>query len=492
MNGTKFADDISNEGELSEEEMISDEDVSDEEEAISDEGDISMDDDNPDIDHQDESEPERQPEYREEGEPHDDDDDGPRLPLLKTVRQELCWKHDYNEFMMSMLMKIFTLEELKKYLDASDTDRPLTIRTNTLKTRRKELAQELINLSVNVDPIEWSKEGLIVYDSPVPIGATATYLAGHYILQGAGSFLPVMALQPQPNERILDLSAAPGGKTTHIAQLMKNTGVIFANDISKERCRAVSANCHRLGVINTVICHRDGRTFPKIMTGFDRVLLDAPCTGTGVACKDPSVKTNRDLKDVQRCSHLQKELLLAAIDCCNPKSDKGGYIVYSTCSILVEENEAVIDYALKRRHVKLVDTGLEFGRAGFKNFVQHRFHPSMTLTKRFYPHTHNTDGFFVAKLKKISDLEKEPQEKVTKLPKSENKKSKPEKKAKKSAVKATKTPSPSKKTKKVNKKNSMKGDNSKISVTRKSIKPKVKKSKKPNGKKPHSGKKSRK
>ena len=342
-----------------------------------------------------------------EVEDQDEENEGDRAPLtkkdkLKQIRQELCWKHDYNDFMMGMLMKLFSLEELKKYLEASDTERPVTIRTNTLKTRRKDLAQELINLGINVDPVEWSKEGLIVYDSPVPIGATATYLAGHYILQGAGSLLPVMALQAQPGERILDLSAAPGGKTTHIAQMMKNTGVIFANDISKERCRAVSANCHRLGVINTVICHKDGRTFPKAMTGFDRVLLDAPCTGTGVAIKDPSVKTSKDLKDVKRCNHLQKELLLAAIDCCNHKSEKGGYIVYSTCSILVEENEAVIEYALKRRHVKIVDTGLEFGRAGFKKFVQHRFHPSMTLTKRFYPHAHNTDGFFVAKLKKLS------------------------------------------------------------------------------------------
>lgn len=318
------------------------------------------------------------------------------------IMQELCWKHDYNKFMMSLLYQLFNLEELKKYLEASDTDRPLTVRTNTLKTRRKELAQDLINLGVNVDPIEWSKEGLIVYDSPVPIGATATYLAGHYILQGAGSFLPVMALQPQPNERILDLSAAPGGKTTHIAQLMRNTGVIFANDISKDRCRAVSANCHRLGIINTVISCKDGRTFPQVMTGFDRVLIDAPCTGTGVANKDPSIKASKTFKDVKRCTHLQKELLLAAIDCCNSKSDSGGVIVYSTCSVLVEENEAVIQYALLRRDVKLVDTGLEFGRSGFKKYQRYRFHPSMTLTKRFYPHTHNTDGFFVAKLQKLS------------------------------------------------------------------------------------------
>jgi len=346
--------------------------------------------------------------------PQEESEHGPvsRKDKLQRIRQELCWKHDYNSFMMGLLMKIFPLEELKKYLESSDTDRPVTIRTNTLKTRRKELAQDLINLGVNVDPIEWSKEGLIVYDSPVPIGATSTYLAGHYILQGAGSFLPVMALQPQPNERILDLSAAPGGKTTHIAQLMKNTGVIFANDISKERCRAVSANCHRLGVINTVISHKDGRTFPKALKGFDRVLLDAPCTGTGVACKDPSVKANKDLKDVKRCSHLQKELLLAAIDCCDAKSEKGGIIVYSTCSILVEENEAVVNYALKRRNVKLVETGLEFGRPGFKNFCQFHFHPNMTLARRFYPHAHNTDGFFVAKLKKISDQVLEPPAKI--------------------------------------------------------------------------------
>lgn len=332
----------------------------------------------------------------------------------KQTRQELCWKHDYNDFMMGLLMKLFSLEELKKYLESSDTERPVTVRTNTLKTRRKELAQELINLGVNVDPVDWSKEGLIVYDSPVPIGATATYLAGHYILQGAGSFLPVMALKPQLNERILDLSAAPGGKTTHIAQLMKNTGVIFANDISKERCRAVSANCHRLGVNNVVISHSDGRFFPKTMTGFDRVLLDAPCTGTGVAIKDPSVKASKDQKDVNRCSHLQRELLLAAIDCCDAKSKKGGVIVYSTCSILVEENEAVIDYALKRRYVKLVDTDLEFGRAGFKNYCGLHFHPSMSLTRRFYPHTHNTDGFFVAKLQKLNDNHKDPGLKKTK------------------------------------------------------------------------------
>lgn len=329
--------------------------------------------------------------------------DRTRQDYLDQLIKDLCAYYSYNEFLMEKLIQLFP-HEISEFLEANEVQRPVSIRTNTLKTRRRDLAQALINRGVNLDPIgKWSKVGLVVYDSQVPLGATPEYLAGHYIIQGGSSFLPVMALAPQENERILDMSSAPGGKTTHIASLMKNTGVIFANDANKDRAKAIVGNVHRMGITNTVICNYDGRKFPSVMHGFDRVLLDAPCSGTGVIAKDTEVKMNKDEKDIQRCSHLQRELLLAAIDCCDAKSSTGGYIVYSTCSILVDENESVIEYALNKRNVKLVPTGLDFGKEGYVNFERHRFHPNMKLTRRFYPHIHNLDGFFVAKLKKFSN-----------------------------------------------------------------------------------------
>ncbi|KAH7107533.1 NOL1/NOP2/sun family RNA met [Auriculariales sp. MPI-PUGE-AT-0066] len=324
-----------------------------------------------------------------------------RAEYIACMVRDVCSYYGYNDFLADKLFHLFPIAEALEFFEANETPRPVTLRTNSLRTRRRDLASALIARGVNLEPIgKWTNVGLQVFDANVPLGATPEYLAGHYMLQAASSFLPVIALDPKPNERVLDMASAPGGKTTHMAALMQNTGLVFANDANKARTKSLTANVHRLGCKNVVVCNYDGREFPKVMGGFDRVLLDAPCSGTGVIAKDASVKVNKSERDFTLLSHLQKQLILCAIDSVDGHSKTGGYVVYSTCSVTVDENEAVVDYALKKRpNVKLLDTGLEFGVPGFTRYRGKAFHDTVKLTRRFYPHVHNMDGFFVAKFK---------------------------------------------------------------------------------------------
>ncbi|KIW80379.1 ribosomal RNA small subunit methyltransferase B [Fonsecaea pedrosoi CBS 271.37] len=333
-----------------------------------------------------------------------------RTDYTEQLLADICTYYGYTPFLAEKLFSLFTPAEAFAFFEANETPRPVVLRTNTLRTNRRTLAQALINRGVVLEPVgKWSKVGLQVFEAPVPLGATPEYLAGHYILQAASSFLPVMALAPQPNERILDMAAAPGGKTTYISALMRNTGVVFANDANRQRAKGLIGNIHRLGCKNTIVCNYDAqKAFPKILGGFDRVLLDAPCSGTGVIGKDPSVKTSKNERDFLALPHLQKQLLLAAIDSTDHASKTGGYIVYSTCSVTVEENEGVVQYILRKRpNVKIVDTGLgSFGSEGFKSYMNKKFDDRMNLTRRYFPHRENVDGFFVCKLKKTGPTPK--------------------------------------------------------------------------------------
>lgn len=326
-----------------------------------------------------------------------------RSQVIAAWYTDIAAYYSYSLYMVEKLASLFGCDEALQFFEANEQGRPVTLRVNTLKTRKRDLVQALTARGVTIEALgTWTPVGLQVFDTPVPIGATPEYLAGHYLLQAGSSLLPVQALDPQAGDRVLDMSAAPGGKSTHLAALMRNTGVLFANDASKDRLKSLIANIHRMGVHNAVVCNYDARKLPSILglNSFQRILLDAPCSGTGVISKDPTVKASKTDADFTMLTHLQKELILAAADMC----EAGGFFVYSTCSVTVEENEEVVAYALsKRKNLRLVDTGIPFGREGFTSFRGKQFPQSLKLTRRFYPHMHNMDGFYVSKFEKIKN-----------------------------------------------------------------------------------------
>jgi len=344
-----------------------------------------------------------------------------RKEYVSLLSHAMARYYGYNLDLMNMFLAIFNANECLAFLEANEQQRPLTIRTNTLKCRRRDLAKLLIDRGVNLDPLAtWSKSGLKINGSggssgtqvgtAIPIGATPEYLAGYYMIQSAASLLPTLALNIKPGQKVLDMCCAPGGKTTHCAQLMQDSGVLVANDVNHERLKAVYGNVHRMGFKNVVMCNLDGRQLGDHFGAiFDRVLLDAPCSCLGVIARDPSIKLSKKFNDVVTMSAVQKELILTAIDCCKV----GGYVVYSTCSISPYENESVVNHAVEKRYVKVVETGLPFGERGFTKFKHMRFHQSIHQSRRYYPHIHNLDGFYVAKLLKCDKGKRDHSDRMT-------------------------------------------------------------------------------
>jgi ribosomal RNA methyltransferase Nop2 len=192
-----------------------------------------------------------------------------RSDYLGRLYEDLCLLFQYNRWLMEKLCSLVKTSEILDFIEANERPRPVVLRTNSLRTRRKELKRVLNERGVRLGEVgSWTKAGLIVFESQVPLGSTPEYLAGHYMLQSPSSFLPVMGLNPQREMRILDMCAAPGGKTTHIAQLMRNTRVDESDGSFQHNC----------GVF-------DGRTFSQVMGGFDRVLLDG-CDWEGFVSKN--------------------------------------------------------------------------------------------------------------------------------------------------------------------------------------------------------------
>ena len=284
------------------------------------------------------------------------------------------------------------MPDIEGFLEKMERPPTKYIRVNTLKTSREDLVARLAAKGFELRDTA-IHDVLAVKKEPLPAGATNEYLAGHYYIQDLSSCIAVEALGAAEGQAVLDMAAAPGGKTTYIAQKMKNTGSIVALEPVEKRARSMAFNIERLGVSNTCICKLDGLRAKDIGT-FDRVLLDAPCSCEGVIAKDPARKTSHSPKDVDYCSSRQEKMLKVAIQVARP----GGVIVYSTCSFAPEENEAIIDWAVKEFGVSVEP--LPYGSEGMRSFGSTNFDPGVKNSRRFYPHLHDTTGFFVARLRK--------------------------------------------------------------------------------------------
>jgi NOL1/NOP2/sun family putative RNA methylase len=308
--------------------------------------------------------------------------------MIRTLAKEYGYKQEAIERYMNLFG-----EDIEAFLKANEAEPNLYIRVNTLKISGYQLKMRLCKRGCSLRAVEG---GFLVEASPFSISSTPEYLLGYMYIQGIAEMQVAPLLDPEGI--VIDMCAAPGGKTTHLAQLMKNSGVILALDVNKDKIKALKANIHRMGVKNTVIYLMSALHFPYRS---HRILLDAPCTGSGIIRKDPTRKYSRDLTDITFCSQLQRDLLKKGIR----TLEDDGILVYSTCSLEPEEDEMIIDWALTHLPVEIEPVefsvnGIPAVRAFSQPFGK-ELHEDIQLCRRTVPHIHDCNGMFVAKLRKI-------------------------------------------------------------------------------------------
>ncbi len=315
------------------------------------------------------------------------------------------------------------VERMKKLLSPSDYEKyeeilkipPVkSLRVNTLKISPENLKKRLEEKSWKItQPWKNHPEVMIVdgkiYDKsvidlePGELGRALEHLLGYYYVQELASMLPVIALEPKKGEIILDLCASPGSKTTQIASCIENTGTIMANEISYGRIKILASNLERCGVTNAIITKKEGvalcARLKKAGFSFDKVLVDAPCSGEGTLRSTPKTYLMWNPNTIKSLSKLQKTLVTSALDILKPN----GTLVYSTCTHAPEENEAIIDHIVKNfPNVKVEKISLPIKcRHGINEWENEKFSKEVNLACRIYPQDNNTEGFFVAKMRKI-------------------------------------------------------------------------------------------
>lgn len=279
---------------------------------------------------------------------------------------------------------------------------PTCIRVNPLKTTPEAVRQFLESQHLSFEALSWYPNAFRVYNWQKP-GLTLPFATGWYNLQEEIALSAVTILDPQPGERILDLCAAPGGKTVQIATRLQGTGMVVANEAQISRLSQLRAMLDRIGVSNVVMTNSDGKTIPLQNHSFDRVLVDVPCSGEGTLRKAKVSRNFYHFQYSRKIATTQRKLLHRALQLVKP----GGIVVYSTCTFAPEENEAVIDAVLRDRGVlESAEIPQLTGMSGVQQWQGQTFRKDLGQAQRYFPHFNDTGGFFVARIRRReSDLE---------------------------------------------------------------------------------------
>ncbi|MCX6711378.1 MAG: RsmB/NOP family class I SAM-dependent RNA methyltransferase [Candidatus Woesearchaeota archaeon] len=276
--------------------------------------------------------------------------------------------------------------------DIRDVQPRDSIRVNTSKISIEALAERLSRKRVLFEKIQFCPNGLY-YKSKFSLGSTPEYLMGYYYLQEAASMLPVLALSPSEKDLVLDMCAAPGSKTTQLSEVMGNRGEIIAVEKNLGRCKSLKNNLERMGCMNVTAINDDALNI-KAGEIFDRILLDAPCSGNYAIERGWFDK--REINGIQRNSVHQKMLVKKA----SSLLKKGGILVYSTCSLEPEEDEEVVEFALSLA-LKMEKIEIAVGEPAATAFNGRKFDGSIAMARRLWPHKTGTQGFFLARMRKI-------------------------------------------------------------------------------------------
>lgn len=293
--------------------------------------------------------------------------------------------------------------EFNDFLEARPE--PTAIRVNTLKTEISAVQEKLTDWGFSFSRHPANPSGLILQNEPLPLSHTLEHFLGEFYYQGIASQLPVLALNPQPGETVLDMSASPGSKSTQIAAMMQNTGRLVLNDPSIYRHRALTANTLKAGILNDVTVRVPGQRLGRLFPGyFDKVLVDAPCSGLGTFPSFPNeINTWWTVEKLEKFTHIQHQLLVSAIKAVKP----GGSIVYSTCSISPEENELVIDRIVRKYPVqieKISELHSVRYRPGLTEYGKHKLNSQLKHAIKTSPLNEPIEGFFMVKLKKTAPM----------------------------------------------------------------------------------------